>query len=297
VDFSEIGAFIDTPVKFYSSGMFVRLGFSVAVLADPDILLIDEVLAVGDMAFQMKCFERVEQIRAAGATIAVVSHNLNAVRRLCSRTIVIHDGELRFDGDTVEAIARYHELMGASDDPDNPMLANVPRYIAVAELETVELLGPNGSATRHIDSGTDLSIEAVVRFHRAFTTQPVLALTIMNEGGIHVYGETFVLPMGEGGYCDGDVLRLRVSLRPELATGSYSVQATISTFDQARLTPVSPPILFFATGRPGVRGIADMNAALTADLTKSMEPCTVPTVPLPETATATSEASAPPLNR
>ena len=87
-------------MKFYSSGMFVRLGFAVAVAADPRVLLVDEVLAVGDLAFQIKCFDRMMQMRDGGATVVVVSHNLNAVRRMCDRTIVMHDGEVRYDGDT-----------------------------------------------------------------------------------------------------------------------------------------------------------------------------------------------------
>ncbi|MGH9084268.1 MAG: ABC transporter ATP-binding protein, partial [Acidimicrobiales bacterium] len=84
LSFAEIDDFIDTPVKFYSSGMFVRLGFAVAVAARPDILLIDEVLAVGDYAFQAKCYERMDEMRAEGATVLVVSHNLNVVRNLCA---------------------------------------------------------------------------------------------------------------------------------------------------------------------------------------------------------------------
>jgi ABC-type polysaccharide/polyol phosphate transport system ATPase subunit len=264
VEFSEIGPFIDTPVKFYSSGMFVRLGFSVAVLADPDILLIDEVLAVGDMAFQLKCFERVEQIRANGATIAIVSHNLNAVRRLCSRTIVIHDGAVRFDGDTVEAIALYHELLGASDETDDPMLANEHRSVGAGDLERIELLGADGEPTRHIGSGGEMTLEVVVRFRRPFDTESVLGVTVLNEAGIHVYGESWLLPMGDGGFAEGDLVQMRVGFRPELATGSYSLQANVATFDRARLTALPSPILFFAAGRHGVRGIADLKADFRA---------------------------------
>ena len=87
VEFSEVGDFIDTPVKFYSSGMFVRLGFSVAVASSPDVLLLDEVLAVGDFAFQQKCFERIGEIQKQGTIVLMVSHNIDAVRRLCSRVL------------------------------------------------------------------------------------------------------------------------------------------------------------------------------------------------------------------
>ncbi|MHB8467786.1 MAG: ABC transporter ATP-binding protein, partial [Acidimicrobiales bacterium] len=111
VRFAEIKPFIDTPVKFYSSGMFVRLGFAVSVLAEPDVLLVDEVLAVGDINFQLRCFDRMAELQARGTTIVVVSHNLNAVRNMCRRTIVIHDAEMRFDGETNDAISLYHDLL------------------------------------------------------------------------------------------------------------------------------------------------------------------------------------------
>ncbi len=111
LDFAQIGRFLDTPVKFYSSGMFVRLGFAVAVEANPDILLVDEVLAVGDIAFQVKCFDRMMEIRQSGTTVLVVSHNLHAIRMMCDRTAVLEHGELRFDGDTSDAIGLYHDLL------------------------------------------------------------------------------------------------------------------------------------------------------------------------------------------
>ena len=99
VDFAEIDDFIDTPVKFYSTGMYMRLGFAVSVIAEPDVLLVDEVLSVGDLAFQAKCLERMMEIRRAGTTIVIVSHNLGAIRRMCDRTIVLHAGRVRHDGD------------------------------------------------------------------------------------------------------------------------------------------------------------------------------------------------------
>jgi len=91
VDFSGVGGFIDSPVKRYSSGMYLRLGFSIAAHLDPDILLLDEVLAVGDAAFQAKCIKRIAQLRKEGTTIVFVSHNLGAVESLCDRTLLIKE--------------------------------------------------------------------------------------------------------------------------------------------------------------------------------------------------------------
>ncbi len=107
VDFSGVEKFIDTPVKRYSSGMRVRLAFAVAAHLDPDILVIDEVLAVGDAEFQKKCLGKMNEVAKAGRTILFVSHNLSAIRSLCSRCILLVDGKIEYDGDVVEAIDRY----------------------------------------------------------------------------------------------------------------------------------------------------------------------------------------------
>ena len=112
VEFSELAEFIDTPVKNYSSGMYARLGFAIAVDVHPEILMIDEVLAVGDERFQAKCMARIRDIRATGCTIFFVSHDMHAVAELCSRVLVMHHGRLEFDGAPADAIARYHELQG-----------------------------------------------------------------------------------------------------------------------------------------------------------------------------------------
>lgn len=106
VAFSEIEQFIDTEVKFYSSGMFLRLAFSVAVHTDPDIFLIDEILAVGDEPFQKKCLARIRELRESGKALVIVSHDLNMVSKLCDRGVVLERGKVVHDGDIHEAVAR-----------------------------------------------------------------------------------------------------------------------------------------------------------------------------------------------
>ena len=110
VDFSELGDFIDVPVKNYSSGMYARLGFAIAQDVEPDILIVDEVLAVGDERFQEKCKRRIQEFRAAGITFVFVSHSLPTARELCPRAAVLHHGRLAFDGPTDAAWERYREL-------------------------------------------------------------------------------------------------------------------------------------------------------------------------------------------
>jgi ABC-type polysaccharide/polyol phosphate transport system ATPase subunit len=105
VDFSEIGEFIDTQVKFYSSGMYVRLAFAIAIHVDPDVLLVDEVLAVGDEPFQKKCLDKIAQFQREGRTIVIVTHDLGTVENMCDRAVVLSHGTVIFDGDPVEGVA------------------------------------------------------------------------------------------------------------------------------------------------------------------------------------------------
>ena len=111
ISFCELQDFIDAPVKQYSSGMFARLGFAVATEIDPDILLVDEILAVGDEAFQQKCLERMNNFRRQGKTIVYVSHDMNTVKSLCDRVLLLDHGQLLETGDPEQVISRYHELL------------------------------------------------------------------------------------------------------------------------------------------------------------------------------------------
>jgi lipopolysaccharide transport system ATP-binding protein len=115
VAFAEVEKFVDTPVKHYSSGMYVRLAFAIAAHLEPEILIVDEVLAVGDLAFQQKCLGKMSEVSQAGRTILFVSHNMAVVEKLCQRAILLQDGEIYFQGDTEEAIHRYmHKMLAAN---------------------------------------------------------------------------------------------------------------------------------------------------------------------------------------
>jgi lipopolysaccharide transport system ATP-binding protein len=110
LDFAELGEFIDSPIKQYSSGMVLRLGFSIAMEVDPDILLVDEILAVGDAAFQQKCLARIDEFRQR-KTILYVSHSAASVRELCTRALLLHEGTLVADGSPDQVLAEYGELL------------------------------------------------------------------------------------------------------------------------------------------------------------------------------------------
>lgn len=112
LQFAELGDFIDSPVKQYSSGMYMRLAFSVAIEVDPDILIVDEILGVGDTGFQQKCFDRIQSFRDAGKTILFVSHSIENILNLCDRALLLHNGQLLEDGAPGAIIASYKKLLG-----------------------------------------------------------------------------------------------------------------------------------------------------------------------------------------
>ena len=112
IDFSELGDFIDTPIRTYSSGMYMRLAFSVAINVDAEILLIDEILAVGDQHFQDKCFDKLRELKKSDKTIVIVSHNLNAMKDLCDRAVWIYEGKIREDGNCAKVVNDYLKVCG-----------------------------------------------------------------------------------------------------------------------------------------------------------------------------------------
>lgn len=112
IEFSELGEFIDSPVRTYSSGMYMRLAFSVAINVDADILLIDEILAVGDQHFQDKCFAKLTELKESDKTIVIVTHSLEQVRKLCTRAIWIYEGEVRLDGKPDKVVDEYLKVCG-----------------------------------------------------------------------------------------------------------------------------------------------------------------------------------------
>jgi ABC-type polysaccharide/polyol phosphate transport system ATPase subunit len=167
IAFSELEKFADTPVKRYSSGMKVKLGFAIATSMEADILIVDEVLAVGDLAFQRKCFSRIEKmLRETGKTVLIVSHNIRQVARLCSRVILMQNGTIIDDGEASRVCNIYYEQM------NNRVLGYEKSKLSLSraqlrtsgdlELISVGLLDPSGKAVDHIYSGDKLTVR--IRF-------------------------------------------------------------------------------------------------------------------------------------
>jgi ABC-type polysaccharide/polyol phosphate transport system ATPase subunit len=158
VAFAELEDFIDVPVRTYSSGMYMRLGFAVASHLNADILLLDEVLAVGDGAFQRKCLDKIFDFKRRGGTIVFVSHDAQAVERLCERTILLGDGRVALDGRTHEALAEYHSLLADERDPAE-LAAGLSEWgSGEARIADVRLCGPAGEERGQFMSGEAFSL-------------------------------------------------------------------------------------------------------------------------------------------
>jgi ABC-2 type transport system ATP-binding protein len=168
VEFAELPDFMDNQVKFYSSGMLVRLGFAVAVHVDPDILLIDEVLAVGDEAFQARCLDRVRRFQREGRTIVLVTHALDTVRQVCDRAVMLDHGIVHAIGSPEEVVYELRYVLLRRDPNFVP-----EEGTREVEIASVEIVRPDGSTSRPVAPGDDLTVQVDAR-----ANEPVDALDV-----------------------------------------------------------------------------------------------------------------------
>jgi len=206
VDFAEIEKFLDTPVKRYSSGMYVRLAFAVAAHLEPEILIVDEVLAVGDAQFQKKCLGKMEQVGKEGRTVLFVSHNLQAIQNLCSRTILFNAGEVVCDGTTGASLLRYSELLrGISIGSDTGINDQaVRRGAGVIRFSSVEMQGGRGDKRCSFEMGETIRFKMsyqVFNEMRGITVHVELRSGITREivtSVKHVLSSASVVPGAKG---------------------------------------------------------------------------------------------------
>jgi len=224
IAFADIGDYIGQPVKTYSSGMAVRLAFSVQVHVDPDILIVDEALAVGDAAFQAKAMTRIQQILARGTTLLFVGHDLNAVRAFCQRAILLENGRMAMLGAPEEVIEEYLFRVHAKATRDGQ-----PKPIRIAEGFRSEDGGVLGlsfrDGARHLalNYGDGVDIDAELELHAALADAACI-VDILDERGVPLSGRRIRLPEAAAG---AQRLRLRIAFRAELARGIYRVRARL----------------------------------------------------------------------
>jgi ABC-type polysaccharide/polyol phosphate transport system ATPase subunit len=187
VDFAGIGEFIDQPVKNYSSGMYVRLGFSVAINVDPDILLVDEVLAVGDTAFQEKCMEKVAELRRSGKTVVVVSHAMGSLRQLCDQAAWLEKGKLIRVGKANEVVDSYVDTGHVEREVLTTTTGTGSRWgTGEARLEKVELLDSGGRPTTRVRTGDAVTFRLHYQADEP-VERPVFGLALENLEGVYVW--------------------------------------------------------------------------------------------------------------
>ena len=183
VAFAELEHAIDRPVRTYSSGMYMRLGFAIAAFLDADILLLDEVFAVGDEAFQRKCFGRIFEFKQRGGTIVFVSHDAVAVERLCERAVLLQEGEVAFDGPTHEAIVRYRRGLAAELDPAERGAGLREWGTGEAAIVAARLLGPEGEERQQFLAGETLTLAVEIEA-REHVDAPLLQLELRDDSGL-----------------------------------------------------------------------------------------------------------------
>ena len=228
VDFAELRDFIDMPVKHYSSGMYVRLGLSVAVEVDPDVLLVDEVLAVGDVAFQLKCLDRIRDFQKRGKTLLFVSHALQTVEEFCHEAFLIHRGRLVERGDPGDVILKFiRAYMGEGGG-----LYTQEFGTRAVEFGAVRLLDAAGKDAATFETGGAMTVEIPYAARRR-VEKPVFGFSLKTGNGSYVYGSNTQIA-GTGPEAIEGEGTVRLDLGPlRLMHGNYFLSLAIHSWDHA----------------------------------------------------------------
>jgi ABC-type polysaccharide/polyol phosphate transport system ATPase subunit len=225
LDFAELREFADLRLKNYSSGMMVRLAFSSMVEADADIMLVDEVLAVGDASFAQKCMDVFREKRRAGRTLVLVTHDMATVQSFCDRAMLIHDGDLRYIGDAEEAALRYYRLNFGGDRDNAARPGGVPDVNV--RIVAATLRNQAGDAVENVEQGEPIGIDLVFEARHELV-DPVFALHFQNSDGDTVFGFNRSLDGGVTRLATGDRVRLTGTIENPLLPGRYFVTCWIS---------------------------------------------------------------------
>lgn len=284
--FAEIGQFIYQPVKTYSSGMYVRLAFSVAISAAPQILIIDEALAVGDAVFQHRCMRRLKEMQESGVTIFFVSHDLASIRALCSRAILLHGGHAVADGRPTAVLNHYQKIIMAREnaydqqqaltEPPNPEddisldLRDIPKIECAyrhgdgsAEVVRVQLLDNADRNTVIVETGESVTIRILVRFN-IDVADPVFGFLLRNRHGIHLYGtNTDLQQLRVGEVRRGEVIEIAFPFDCWLAADSYAVTVAVHSRDAIAFDWLDGVLLFQVISPVPMDGVANLNAIAT----------------------------------
>ncbi len=275
VDFAGIGSFLDTPVKRYSSGMYARLGFSIAAHVDPDVLLVDEVLAVGDYAFQQKCYAHMDMLRQRGTSLIFVSHNMEAIRRVCDRGLVMYRGNNIFQGSAAEAVIAYSDAVrqaARAAQVDVPSEGGLAERIMTfdAEIGHVTLMNKAGLPISVVPSGDTVRVAVDVRFNKA-VSHPIFSFTIRTADGRIVYDTTTRWRELETPcFAAGEECRVEYDLEMPLLDGEFELGVDIAASDFSHYYDrLERALSFWVQGGKGAQGLIDLGARIEI---KRLEP-------------------------
>ena len=286
--FAEIGTFIHQPVKTYSSGMYVRLAFAAAVSAMPQILLVDEALSVGDAVFQHRCMRRIREMQESGTTILFVSHDLAAIRALCSRAVLLHNGRMEAMGQPTDVLNRYHKIIMAREDAyesERQDASAVSEADSVDEEETdevqppahtyrhgdgsaevlrVELLDASRRPVEFVESGEAVQLRVRLRFEKD-EEAPVCGFLLRNRHGINLYGTNTQLQRVDfGPVRRGEVVEVVFAFNCWLAPDSYSVTVAAHSLDHISFDWLDGALFFRVMSPVVMEGVANLNATAIA---------------------------------
>lgn len=236
-EFAEIGDYIDQPVRVYSSGMQMRLAFSVATAIRPDVLIVDEALSVGDAYFQHKSFDRIREFRKAGTTLLIVSHDKGAIQSVCDRAILLDAGRLAREG-APEEIMDFYNAMIAERENSTVRLDKRPdgktqtvSGTGEATVTDIELLDINGAAMEVVDVGSAVTLQIKVAARESIP-QLVLGYMIKDRLGQSIFGtNTALKKCAQVNVEQGEILTYQFSFQLNLGPGSYSVATALSSTD------------------------------------------------------------------
>jgi ABC-type polysaccharide/polyol phosphate transport system ATPase subunit len=241
--FAGIGEFIDRPVKTYSSGMYVRLAFSTAIHVEPDILIVDEVLAVGDAVFANRCIRKFQELQEMGVTVVCVSHDLGLVKQISNRAIFLLDGRIQVEGSPADVVNRYVgtvlERQKAFDESGQrpPGAANGSLSYSHrhgdrdAEIVEVELLGADGRPARVFESGQPARVRLRAKF-QAEQPEPMAGMLIRTRTGMDVFGTNNKIEAAAAGPCQpGDVLEVEFAFECWLTAQEYTLTVAVQHAD------------------------------------------------------------------
>ncbi|MFL6229121.1 MAG: ABC transporter ATP-binding protein [Pyrinomonadaceae bacterium] len=285
--FAEIGDFIHQPVKHYSSGMYVRLAFATAISASPQILIIDEALAVGDAVFQHRCMRRIREMQQAGTTILFVSHDPNAIRALCSQAILLHAGRTEAIGKPTDVLNRYQKLImarqdaydegqrsaAAADEPGDvsaadetvaPLTYTFRHGDGSAEVVGVELLNAAQKPVEIVETGEPVLVRLRVRFH-ADAESPVCGFLLRNRHGIQIYGTNTELQQANfGPVRRGETVEVTFAFNCWLAPDAYA--ATIAVHDSSGISFdwLDGALFIHVMSGVAMEGVVNLNASAMA---------------------------------